>query len=416
MRASKIPLYAYVDETGNTGHNLFDETQPHFYTAALITKGDFDAVFADRTRSLARELGIDSLHGKELGLAKIETIASAFLRLLHAAKATFFVSRVEKKYLLGTKLFDTLFDSGENAGVAWHHYNLKPLKIILAFKSALILDMETARMFWACILEPKEDKALAMLPEICSRLLKNLGRIPDARSREVLGRGLEWARDHPESIQIHTDRRIARQGHFPNMVAFANLLDGLESESQRVKRPVARITHDTQGEFKQMLAARHELFSNASPEQITWAGETYSMQRVVGSSFEVKTDEESAGLQITDVVLWLYLQFRKGKTLPHDCGAVLDYVFEHGWESDFSFKGVEKAIIERWGEVLDTPLTPQKEGEVRGTLAKFEESRQASMARYEEDGLPPFMRPNPTAAAVDVQTAKLFPHQRKQES
>jgi hypothetical protein len=58
------------------------------------------------------------------------------------------------------------------------------------------------------------------------RLLENLDRLPDAKSREVLGQGLEWARDHPESIQIHTDRKSARQGHFPNLVAFANLLHG----------------------------------------------------------------------------------------------------------------------------------------------------------------------------------------------
>jgi hypothetical protein len=42
MGQAKIPLYAYIDETGNTGHNLFDEAQPDFFTAALITKGNFD--------------------------------------------------------------------------------------------------------------------------------------------------------------------------------------------------------------------------------------------------------------------------------------------------------------------------------------------------------------------------------------
>jgi len=121
---------------------------------------------------------------------------------------------------------------------------------MLAFKMAFILDVETARLFWQCILEPSQEKALAMLPGICERLLENLHRLPDAKSREVLGQGLEWARDHPESIQIHTDRRSARQGHFPNMVAFANLLEGLEGHSQRFKRPVARITHDNKASSK----------------------------------------------------------------------------------------------------------------------------------------------------------------------
>jgi hypothetical protein len=392
MGASKLPLYAYVDETGNTGHNLFDEAQPDFYTAALITKGDFDLAFAESTAAIAGKLGERSLHGKELGVGKLEAVAPDIIRLLGAAKANFFVSRVEKKYLLGTKLFDSLFDSGENAAVAWHNYNFRPLKIMLAFKLAFILDLETARLFWQCILEPSQEKALGMLPKVCERLLENINGLPDARSREVLSQGLEWARDHPESIHIHTDRKSARHGHFPNMVAFTNLLDGLENHSRRLKRPVARITHDKQSEFQKTLTAWHEMLSNASPEEITWAGETYSLQRVVGSAFQVKADEASPGLQVTDIVLWLYHQLRKNRPLPHGCMAVLAYVFENGWESDFSFSGVERMYLAKWKHIMDTPLSSEKEQEARQMLAQGEQMRRQSMERYEQDGTPPFMR------------------------
>jgi|SRR5215471_3086298 len=129
MGESKLPLYAYVDETGNTGHNLFDEAQPDFFTAALITKGDFDLTFGQRTRAIAQGLGTQELHGKELGTKQLEAAAPDIIKLLRSAKAHFFVSRVEKRYLLATKLFDSLFDSGENAAVAWHNYNLRPLKL-----------------------------------------------------------------------------------------------------------------------------------------------------------------------------------------------------------------------------------------------------------------------------------------------
>lgn len=98
MGASKVPLYAYVDETGNTGHNLFDAAQPDFFTAAMITKGDFDLTFAAPTKVIAQKLGTQSLHGKEPGLGKLESAAPDLLQLLYAAKANFFVSRVEKKY------------------------------------------------------------------------------------------------------------------------------------------------------------------------------------------------------------------------------------------------------------------------------------------------------------------------------
>jgi hypothetical protein len=113
MSEKNTPLYAYVDETGNTGHNLFDSAQPDFYTAALVTKGDFDLRFANHVAAIAQKVGEKILHGQELGIGKIESIAADIITLLEKSKATFFVSRVEKKYLLVTKIFDSIFDSGE---------------------------------------------------------------------------------------------------------------------------------------------------------------------------------------------------------------------------------------------------------------------------------------------------------------
>jgi hypothetical protein len=395
MGESKIPLYAFVDETGNTGHNLFDEAQPDFFTAALITKGDFDSRHSEAALALTSSLGVDSLHGKELGLGRIEGIADEFLYLLRKSQADFFVSRVEKRYLLASKLFDSLFDSGENAAVAWHHYNLRPFRLLFAFKLAMAIDMETAQLFWQCILEPNEKKAYELLPSVCARLHGNLLEIPDARSREILGEGLEWARRYPESIQIHTDRKLSRQGHFPNLVAFSNLLDGLDKYAKERKKRVARITHDQQNEFAKSLAMWHELFSNAAPDEIQWGGETYSVQKVVGSEFEVKADGLSPGIQVTDVVLWLYSQHQKQRPLPPKCSAIVDYVLSHGWESDFSFSGVEKSALKKFGPMFTTPLTPEQEKSARAWMEEAEKRRQASMAQYKRDRLPPFMRESP---------------------
>ena len=159
MGELKLPIYAYVDETGNTGHNLFDEVQPDFFTGALITKGDFDVAFGEQTRAIAATFGASSLHGKQLGIYRLESVSADLLRLFKIAKAHFFVSRVEKKYLLASKMFDSLFDSGENAAVGWHHYNLRALRLMLALQLAVMIDEETAKLFWKCILEPNEKRA-----------------------------------------------------------------------------------------------------------------------------------------------------------------------------------------------------------------------------------------------------------------
>jgi hypothetical protein len=62
-------------------------------------------------------------------LGRLEIIADDLYALLEASRAHFFLSRVEKRYLLAVKMFDVLFDSGENAAGAWHNYNLRSLKI-----------------------------------------------------------------------------------------------------------------------------------------------------------------------------------------------------------------------------------------------------------------------------------------------
>ncbi len=106
MGESKIPIYAYVDESGNTGKNIFDPSQPDYYTAALLSKGNFDAYYTDRIRAIAAKVGATSIHASELGLGRLDTIAADLFDLLLRAGPDFFLCRVEKKYLLATKMLD----------------------------------------------------------------------------------------------------------------------------------------------------------------------------------------------------------------------------------------------------------------------------------------------------------------------
>ncbi|MBY5549108.1 DUF3800 domain-containing protein [Rhizobium leguminosarum] len=388
----EVPLFAFVDETGNTGHNIFDDNQPDFFTAALITRGNFDTLRGARVTAIASGLGQTSLHAKDLGVHRLESVSRDILQLLVASRATFFVSRVEKKYLLVTKMFDSIFDSGENAAMSWHHYNVRMLRLILTFKLSSLIEDQTARDFWKCILEPKEEKARAGLVKVCDALLANIDLLPDEKSRTVLGDALVWARVHPESIQIHVDRKTARHGHFPNLVAFSNLLYGLEGHSKRLKRPVARITHDQQSEFEKTLKSFHELLSSASGDEINWAGEIHSLQAVKGSTFETMEDNFSAGIQIADVVLWLYSQYHRGKALPDGCAAILNFVFANGWESDFSFSGVNASLEPAYHAEMAVALSDDALAANRALLAQYEEARQSSMAQYEVDKAPPFLR------------------------
>jgi hypothetical protein len=231
-----------------------------------------------------------------------------------------------------------------------------------------------------------------MLPPICEALKERLCILPDERSREVLGGGLDWIIKHPETIHFTTEQRIAKQGHFPNLVAFANLLQGLQAFSELWKKKICRITHDQQSEFGRMLQSWHERFSNAAPDVIEWAGEKYSFQWAPGSQFVIKRDEESPGIQMADIALWLYGQALNGKNIPKGCATILNLILENGWHNDFSFEGVHEYMMEKWGEVFFGPIEPEKLEAERKMVEEAEKTRLASMAQYEADGVPPFMR------------------------
>lgn len=395
MGESKVPLYAYVDESGNTGANVFDDAQPDYYTAALISRGDFDKSYGASVRAIAKRVDADAIHANELGIGRLETIAQDILDILDSSNATFFVSHVEKKYLIATKLFDIFFDSGENAAVPWHVYNIKPLKIGMAFKLAYVLTEDIARDFWKCLLMSRESDARAGLPPICEAIKARLDLLPDARSREVLGQGLDWIITHPESVHFATEHKLAKQGHFPNLVAFANLIQGLQQMSERTRRPIAFINHDEQNQFAKSLTNWHKMFSNASPDVIEWAGESYSLQWVPGSTFVMKPDHESPGIQIADVALWLFQQSLKGKQLPPACESLLAFVLTNGWHNDFSIDGVHASMMNEYGEVLFGPMDDEKLEAGKALLRESEEARVKSMQQYEADGLPPFARALP---------------------
>ena len=385
-------MFAFVDETGNTGANLFDDAQPDFFSGALVTKSNFDVLHGKTLRKLCQRNGLGTLHASVLGFGQLEKLAPELLNLLKSVDARFIISRVEKRYLLATKVFDTFFDSGENPAASWTAYNVRSLRLVLCFKMATLLTDDIARDFWAMLMARSEDQARQRIPRICDAILERVPMLSDERSREVVRETLTWARAHPEALDIFIPRRQAKNGHMPNMVAFINLLDGLEHLSRRWKRPVRKIVHDRQSQFESSLAELHRLYSNASDEPIYRLGETIVLQKVVGSTFKISASDDSAGIQIADVVLWLYRQFLTGKEIPEHSDRILDYLFRKGLHNDFSFKGVGDQVEELLARMLaaDIPSKNMKEGQ--RILSDMEQERQRLIVLYEKDGLKPYER------------------------
>lgn len=388
-------MYAFVDETGNTGANLFDPDQPDFFTGALITKTDFDKVHGPAIRALCSRSGLPAVHASVIGFGPVEAVAPDLRRILKATDARFFVSRVEKRYLLATKVFDTFFDSGENPAVPWTAYNIRVLRLILCFKVASLLDDVLARRFWAMLMAKREKAARAMIPGICEAFLERVDFLPDERSRSIVREAFAWSKEHPEALDIFISGRQAKNGHMPNLVAFTNLLAGLEELSKRWDRPLRRIVHDRQAQFEATLAEWHQLFSNAADVPVHWLGENYTLRMVPGSTFEVSASEASPGIQVADLILWLYRQWLARKPLPPHSAKLLRHALKRAWQSDFSFEGVGRLVERRMADIMEADIPETTMAEGQRLLQETERRRREAMDLYELDGLMPYQRQPP---------------------
>ena len=348
-------MFAYADEAGNTGGNLFDEAQPWFITIALMTRADFDI--------LERGIfgGVD-FHANALGMEKLEEIAPTVLRAVKRRDGRFFISRVEKRYLATTKLVDTVFDSYENKGVPWHIYNLRPLKLLIVFKlAAFVLNDDLIRMFWDSLMQKNSRRASEQFVEACRAILERVDHLPDERSREIVAEAFAWAIEHFDKITVHSTSRLALYGHMPNTVAFTNLLDGIERQSKAWSSSVKVIKHDRQTQFEKSLAFLHEMFSNADPTPVEWPSmPKYSLQKAFGSKFEVSTRVGSVGIQVVDIILWLFGRLNNGDYLYEYGKKLMNYVLRRGYYHDFSFDGVYQSLEAEMKPIMEAPFTEEE--------------------------------------------------------
>jgi hypothetical protein len=376
-------MFAFVDESGNTGQNLFDEAQPIFSTMALLTRDDFDLAKGPAMAKLCVDQGVVELHAAELGVDGIERIARPLVSILKSAQARFAFARVEKQYLLSTKIFDAVFDVGENQGAHGQIYNIRPLRLIMTFKLAEVIPPDLARDFWKAMMAKRPADATAGLVAFCDAVVRLVAGHRDRRFVQVVTDTLGWARDNPEAIYFHSTGKLARQGHMPNTVAFGNLLDGIELQSKAWGVPIQLIRHDQQNEFAGALAFWHDLYSHASPEAVDlMVGEKFVMQKGYGSRLEMADSAKSHGIQVTDVLLWLFNRASSKKPIGTEGWRLLRHALRRSHQSDFSFEGVGQALERQFGWMMEVDPPADALERAAKVLEEGEAIRRRRVAEY----------------------------------
>ncbi len=136
--------FYYVDESGNTGCNLFDKNQPTLYYGVLSSKLNLDVAAKADSQKFRTILGLDILHAVELSDSKLVKIASDLNQLNKKFDLKFDIHLVSKPDHALISFFDQVFDSGINQAVPCISY-WTGLRFVLLLKIATLFDEKTLR-------------------------------------------------------------------------------------------------------------------------------------------------------------------------------------------------------------------------------------------------------------------------------
>lgn len=376
-------MWAYLDETGNTGVNVFDDEQPYFITGWVASKLNLDVLMADNFKRKAETFGLGYLHANAINPDQRANYFSFLAANAKRYDVRFGICRIEKSYLVACKLVDVLFDSVENLGVPYHWYFNRTLRLSLVFSLVQIVPIELYKEFWKCLfIKNDNDRSQAFLA-VVEDLSQLSNEVKDPRFREVFNSALDWARSHPESISLHLSKK-GSFGHAPNIAAFLPCMQMLDCVSKAWGRKSISINHDRTNQFGGMLSNLHKQIESGDLAKIPMLPVDKSeLNFVKGSKFAILNSQESAGIQMIDAVLWMLGKAGPEMDVPDGSQPLFNYLLNRGSMNDLSFATVSSNLQNETDKIMDRPFTEADHSRVRLTLEQLEASRLRAIARYE---------------------------------
>lgn len=159
-------MFYFVDESGNTGLDLFDKNQPVLYYGLLGAQTNLDITAESLLKELRKELGVDRIHANVLGVGRLTPVARRLANFSKKNDVRFSLLKVDKPDHAIISFFDQIFDSGMNKAVPWHHY-FTPLRYMLLFKVAHLFDEALAKEAWMARRERHPGRCEVMLTKLC---------------------------------------------------------------------------------------------------------------------------------------------------------------------------------------------------------------------------------------------------------
>lgn len=373
-------MFFYVDESGHTGTNLFDENQPFLYYGVLSSKLNVDVLSRKSLISLRSRLKVDRLHAKELGNGGLVEIIDEITRLQKKLDLRFDVCRVAKADHALICFFDQVFDNGVNPAITWTGY-WSPLRYVLLLKVASLFDDVTLKKAWAARIEGKDSEAEKGLVDVCQTIRSRVVSLPDERSRTLITDTLRWAENNPSEIYYNTKSKKDILSVSPNIIGFQSVIHGIASRLSFGKKEASCITVDQQTQFNKAQKTLSEIYASAKGiEFVTGPGlpimDTKSIPTV---PLTFLSGADSAGLELVDIYLWIFKRFMERKELAEELHS---FVRRQAPKTNFDEISIN-AITARWSKWFENLPEPSEDQIMKGKemIAIDEARRLEAIAR-----------------------------------
>jgi hypothetical protein len=370
-------MYFYVDESGHTGPNLFDSAQPMLYYGVLSSRLNLDVVAEPSLAPMRRSLQVPRLHAAELGVGRLVDISLGLVQLAKRLEMRFDIYRVAKPDHAIICFFDQVFDQGMNPAVTWTGY-WTPLRYVLLLRLASLFDEELARKAWAARIEPKDQIALPLMQEVCVELRSRVHAFPDARSRQLFTDALTWAEKNPAKLSYNVASKKDMLQITPNVIGFQSVMHGIAARIKLTGRQASRIVVDQQSQFNKAQKTLAEFYQNARGLKASMGPgmpevDHSKMPRV---PIEFSSSVGSAGLELTDVHLWLFRRVMEGVRLPPELASLVRLHIRRTRTDEISLRAIESRWT-RWFEQLPEleNMSAEQIERARVILAKDETRR-----------------------------------------
>ncbi|MGM8937300.1 DUF3800 domain-containing protein [Psychrobacter glaciei] len=362
-------MYFYVDESGHTGLNIFDSDQPRLYYGVLSSRYDLDKVAEPILIHLRKILDVERLHASELRDEKLIKIIPVIRQLAFDYDIAFDFYTVDKPDYAIIQFFDQTFDQGINPALSWSSY-WTPLRYVLLLKLAYLFDRDMAKEAWKARITTNDRIAQKHLINVCKKVLSNVQKLPDARSRELIGDGMRWVISNPSKINYNINSKKDSLQISPNLIGFQSVLQGIASRLKGSNAEAKALIVDQQSQFNNAQRFIYDFYKNQKGVYPLGAlgMPVMDLRNMPEIPMACVSGTESAGLELVDLYLWILKRLSENKFVTPQLKQLLNDQYSRSLFDDISLKSIEN----RWSHYFDNEL-PQLEEMSAESLAKGKE-------------------------------------------